>query len=138
MVECRAVFLAVGGIYRVGDREVCPTCIPLGFADVGACLGGDDVEHHIIPFVGREVERHGVVHLGLGHTDIYGAVQSAVDKHVDSSIVIGLLDGHHQVASIGVDADQGVVDSEVFDLHVAGRGCRCRHGQRKQGEHCCG
>ena len=122
VVKGRTVFLAVGGVKRVGQHEVAPARVVACLAHRCAPLRGEDVQHHVFPFVGGEVERHHVIGLRLCQAHIHGAVKFAVDKDIDPGVVVGLLHRHQQVTGVAVDPDQGVVHSEMLHLHPGGVG----------------
>ncbi len=95
VVVDRPVFLAVCGVNCIGECDIAPAGILLGLAHRCAVLRGDDIEHNVVAFVGREVKGHGVVGLGFGKSYVNGTVEASVNENVDGGIIIGFLNGQH-------------------------------------------
>ena len=131
VMKQRTVFcFHVGAVDRVGQCYAFPAYIILGFAHRGAPLRSDNVENHILSFIRREVERHGVVGLGTCQAHVYGLGNLSVDNDIDSCVVGRFLYRQHDISLRTVDTHQRVADSEMLYLHSFAR----RERQRKQGE----
>ena len=91
MVECRSVFLSVGGVECVGQAHVLPACVIFHFSDSPAVLRSDHREYQFFILVRSEVKWHEIVNFGFCQSHMYCLGEVAVNEHIDACVIVCFL-----------------------------------------------
>ncbi len=118
MVIGRTVFLAIGGVESVHQPNAFPACVIFSLAHRAAALRCDNVENNVLAFVGRQVVRNGIVNLRFCQTHTYCLDNISVNKHIDTCIVVCLLNRKKQILALTRHTYQCVAYSEMVHLHA--------------------
>ncbi len=121
MVINRTIFfLTVCEIRIVGQMNAFPACILLSFSHRTAALRSHNVENHLMPLVGRKIERNRIIRFRAGKPHVDGLGHIAVHKNIDSGIVGRLLHGKYHILFRAVCPHERVADPEMLYAHPIG------------------